>query len=102
MILANFEYNLNPRVFSTDLFFIDDLSYIVFYDIGYAWDTKDLDPAKDYKWYQGFSHLKLRDMKSDIGMAFALDDGNIRFSLAKRLDSGKHSLKFAFRIIKPF
>jgi len=102
MILANFEYNINPRIFSTDLFFLDDLSYILFYDIGYAWNTKNLDAEKSFKWHEGFSHLQLNDMKSDIGMAFALDDGNIRFSLAKRLDSGKHSLKFAFRIIKPF
>ena len=99
MFLMNFEYNLNPKVFSTDMLFLDELNYIIFYDIGDAWDSN---PAKDDKWYEGFNNLKLTELKSDIGLALTFNNGNYRVSMAKRLDTGKKPLNFIFRIIKPF
>lgn len=99
MLLANFEYNLNPKIFSTDLLFFDELNYIVFYDIGNAWNSN---PAKDDKWYEGFDQLSLRNIKSDLGFALTFNQGRYRISIAKRLDSGKYPLNFMFRIIKPF
>ncbi len=99
MFLMNFEYNLNPKVFSTDMLFLDELNYIIFYDIGDAWDSN---PAKDDKWYEGFNNLKLTELKSDIGLALTFNNGSYRVSMAKRLDTGKKPLNFIFRIIKPF
>ncbi|MCB0283872.1 MAG: BamA/TamA family outer membrane protein [Calditrichae bacterium] len=99
MLLANFEYNLNPRIFSTDLLFLDELNYILFYDIGNAWFSN---PLQDNKWYEGFDNVKFNTLKSDIGMAITFDDGKYRISMAKRLDSGLHPLSFSLRIVKPF
>jgi len=99
MFLANFEYNLNPRIFSTDFFVFDELNYIIFYDIGDAWDSNQV---KDEKWYEGFDKMKLNKLKSDIGFAITLDNGKYRFSFAKRLDTGKDPITFSFRMVKPF
>ena len=99
LFLANFEYNMNPKVFSTDLLFLDELNYVIFYDIGDAWES---DPAKDDQWYEGFDKLRLTELKSDLGLALTFNDGRYRVSMAKRLDTGKRSLNFIFRIIKPF
>jgi Omp85 superfamily domain len=99
MLLANFEYNLNPRIFSTDLLFLDELNYVIFYDIGDAWDSN---PVKDDQWYEGFSKLRLTELNSDLGLALTFNNGNYRISMAKRLDTGRRSLNFIFRIIKPF
>ncbi len=99
MVLANLEYNLNPRLLSTDLFFLDELNYVIFFDAGTAWFAN---PAKDEKWFEGFSDLTLRNVKSDIGLALVFDDGQYRFSFAKRLDTGKKPLNVMFRIVKPF
>jgi len=99
LFLANFEYNLNPRIFSTDFFIFDELNYIVFYDIGDAWEA---DINIDEKWYEGFDKLKLNRLKSDIGFAITLNNGKYRFSFAKRLDTGKDPITFSFRMVKPF
>ena len=99
MFLANFEYNLNPRIFSTNFFIFDELNYIIFYDIGDAWNSNRV---KDEKWYEGFERIKLNKLKSDIGLAITLDGGRYRFSFAKRLDSGKDPITFSFRMVKPF
>jgi Omp85 superfamily domain len=99
MFLANFEYNLNPRIFSTDFLFFDKLNYILFYDIGDAWATNQ---NKNEKWYEGFDKMQLNKLKSDIGLAITLDKGKYRFSFAKRLDTGKDPITFSFRMVKPF
>ncbi len=98
MFLANFEYNLNPRIFSTDFFVFDELNYIVFYDIGDAWEST----LSEDKWYEGFDKMQLNKLKSDIGLAITLDGGKYRFSFAKRLDTGKDPITFSFRMVKPF
>ena len=99
MFLLNLEYNINPRIFSTDFLFFDELNYIVFYDIGDAWDSN---PLKDDKWYEGFDKLSLTGLNSDLGLALTFNNGRYRVSVAKRLDSGKHPLNVMFRIVKPF
>ncbi|KAA3613181.1 MAG: hypothetical protein D8M58_12810 [Calditrichaeota bacterium] len=99
LFLANFEYNLNPRIFSTDVFIFDELNYVVFYDIGDAWaSNKD----KDENWYEGFDKMQFNKLKSDIGLAITMDKGKYRFSFAKRLDTGKSPIIFSFRMVKPF
>jgi hypothetical protein len=99
MLLANLEYNLNPKVFSTDFLFFDRLNYVVFYDIGNAWNSN---PDKDDNWYEGFDQVKLNRLKSDIGAAILFNDGHFRLSISKRLDSAKHPPLFTVRIVKPF
>lgn len=99
MFLANVEYNLNPKVFSTDFLFFDELKYVVFYDVGNAWYSN---ANKDENWYEGFDQLKLNKLKSDIGVAILFNEGQYRVSFAKRLDSGKYPLNFTLRIVKPF
>jgi hypothetical protein len=98
LFLTNIEYNLNPRVFSTDFLFFDELNYVVFYDIGYAWNSAE----KDDNWYEGFDQLALSNVKSDIGLALTFNNGEYRVSFAKRLDTGKKPFNVLFRLIKPF
>ena len=100
MLLANFEYNLNPRSWGNDFLFFDEMRYILFLDVGNVWNRADVD--SDDSWSAGFSHLKLNDLKSDIGIAFSSWDGNARLSIAKRTDTNKNSILLTFRISKPF
>lgn len=98
LFLANVEYNLNPRIFSTDFLFFDELNYVVFYDIGNAWNSGE----KDDNWYEGFDKLTLANVKSDIGLAITFNNGEYRVSFAKRLDTGKNPFNVIFRLVKPF
>ncbi len=100
MLLANFEYNLNPRAWGGSFLFFDDLRYILFVDAGNVWNRADYS-NKD-NWNAGFSHLKLKDMKADIGIAFSTLDGNARLSIAKRTDTNRNSVLLIFRLTKPF
>jgi len=91
--------NLNPKIFSSDFLFFDNINYIVLFDAGKAWQA---DPQRDDKWYEGFSRLKFDDIKTDIGLALSLKHGKYRLSFAKRLDSGAKPIIFSFRMVKPF
>ncbi len=97
LLLFNMEYNLNPKLFSSDFLFFDNLNYILFFDAGKAWKA-----SQDLKWYDGFSGLKWNDIKTDIGLALTFKQGKYRLSFAKRLDSGEKPLIFSFRMVKPF
>lgn len=98
MVLVNLEYNLNPRIFSTDFLFFDELNYVVFYDMGNAWNSS----TKADTWYEGFDQLTLNNLKTDIGLAITFNEGEYRVSFAKRLDTGKKPLSVTFRLVKPF
>jgi len=100
MLLGNVEYNISPRTFSSTFLFMDELNYIIFFDFGSAWFANNY--TTDDNWYNGFSHLKLRDIKSDLGMAVTFNDGEFRINFAKRLDTNKKPLAVSFRIVKPF
>ncbi|NOX87978.1 MAG: BamA/TamA family outer membrane protein [Calditrichaeota bacterium] len=100
MILANFEYNVHPRLFHSPISFGDDFRYIVFFDIGDVWQRKDVTPEDG--WDKGFDHLKLNKLKSDLGIGFSNASGRFRINFAKRLDTGKKPFTISFRIRKPF
>lgn len=100
LILGNVEYNISPRTFSSNFLFLDELNYILFFDFGKAWFAADV--TDNDNWYKGFSHLRMRDIESDLGIALALDEGKVRFNFAKRLDTNKKPLVATFRIVKPF
>ena len=99
LLLLNLEYNLNPKIFSSDFLFFDNINYVVLFDAGKAWQA---DPQRDDKWYEGFSRLKFDDIKADIGLALSFKHGKYRLSFAKRLDSGAKPIIFSFRMVKPF
>jgi len=98
MLLANFEYNINPQIFNTSLLF-DEFHYIFFYDAGAAWFT---DPGLDFKWNEGFDHLKWNSLKANIGIALTNRDGDVRLNIANRTDTSKESVVVTLRIVKPF
>ncbi len=100
MLLANVEYNINPKLFHFPLFFDDDLHYIIFYDMGHVWNRAQVS-EKD-AWNEGFKQLKLNDFASDLGLGLANPSGRFRINIAKRLDTSHKAWKVSFRINKPF
>ncbi len=97
MVLANIEYVITPS-FRRGFLFLDKVSYIAFIDAGRAW-YRD---AGEQKWSEGFGNLQWRDLQTDVGIAVGFKKGKYRFSMAKRLDTGKDPFVFAFRMVKPF
>lgn len=100
MLLANLEYNISPRILHIGLPFFNDLRYVFFFDAGNAWRRADVSD-KD-TWQAGFSHLSWNDIKSDFGIAVTSWSGRVRFSVARRTDTGQNPYRFAFRLVKPF
>ena len=100
MLLANIEYVLNPRILGRDFLFMDDVRYIVFFDAGNVWNRAAVSDKNS--WSSGFSHLKLNDFKSDLGVAITSWSGKFRISLAKRLDTNYKPVLFTMRLSKPF
>lgn len=100
LLLANIEYNISPRLFRTNLGFIDNLRYILFFEIGNVWQRADV--STDDAWNKGYSHLRWHDFKSDFGIAFTTWSEKFRVSVARRTDTGKDPFVLTFRITKPF
>jgi len=100
MLLANFEYNISPRIIRSNLFFFDDVRYIFFFDAGAVWHRKDV--SEDDIWYKGFSHLTFNDISSDFGIALSSWSGKLRLNIAKRLDTSKDAVTVTVRLTKPF
>ena len=100
MLLGNIEYNIDPKIFSTGIPLFDEIQYIFFFDFGSAWNSYDVTNKDEI--YDGFSHLKWNDIKSDFGIAFSSRDGNTRINIAKRLDTAKKPFTITYRISKPF
>ncbi len=101
LLLANFEYNVNPRVIFSDFLFFDDLHYIFFLDMGNVWMRSQVS-GRD-SWQSGYSQLQWKDMKSDIGIGLSGGSGShFRLNIAKRLDTGRKPFVFTLRLTKPF
>jgi len=100
MLLLNLEYNISPRILNIGLPFFNDLRYILFFDAGNAWLRADY--SDEDKWNAGFSHLGWDDIKSDFGIGIASWSGRVRFSVARRTDTGNAPYRFTFRLVKPF
>lgn len=95
MLLANVEYRFTPaRDFLITPF--NRVAYIIYFDAGHAWFANGEKPS------DGFDTVRLRDFKTDIGIALTDIKGKYRFSIAKRLDDGRRPLTFIFRLVKPF
>ncbi len=100
MLLFNLEYNISPRILNIGLPFFNDLRYILFFDAGSAWLRADY--SDEDTWSAGFSHLAWDDIKSDFGIGITSWSGRVRFSVARRTDTGKSPYRFTFRLVKPF
>ncbi len=100
LVLANVEYNVHPSLFSTPFGLDEDVRYIIFFDAGTVWLRQDVS-SKD-AWNAGFSQLKWRQIKSDIGIAISNASGRFRINLAKRLDTNKKAYAVTLRLSKPF
>jgi len=96
VLLANFEYNVSPKLMFSD-FFLGAMRFILFFDFGSAWfaDSKD-------KWYRGYSSLSINDIKFNYGIALGSHDGNLRLAVAKRTDRSSDAVNVIFRLRKPF
>jgi len=97
MILAQIEYQLGesnlPEFLDLGLF--DLFNITIFADAGWvgrAGENADL--------LEGFANLEWSDFKSDAGIAFI--SGNVRFEIARRLDTGYKPFRFYFRLNRPF
>ncbi len=100
LLLANIEYNMHPRLFSSPFGMDEDVRYIIFFDAGTVWSRSDVS-SKD-AWNAGFTSLKWRKIKSDIGIALSNASGRFRINLAKRLDTNKKPYAVTVRLSKPF
>jgi hypothetical protein len=100
MLLINLEYIISPKIFGRDFLFDGDARYIIFFDAGNVWNRAAVSDKDE--WSSGFSHLKLNDLKSDLGLAITSWSGNFRVSLAKRLDTNYRPVIFTVRLNKPF
>ena len=100
MLLLNIDYNLSPKIIGTDFLFIDNLRYILFFDVGNVWMREQV--SSNNSWSAGFDWLKLNDLKSNLGIAFTSWSGRFRLSIARRLDTGREPFRVTVRLTKPF
>ena len=94
MLLGNIEYQIDwDRLdWVPYIPILGEFNLILFADAGLAW----------YKDEKDFSKLKVDDLFSDIGIAFANYDGSFRLNIAKRTDRATDAVKITFRISRPF
>lgn len=95
MVLGNIEYRMYGSFF--DLFDISELNLIIFGDAGWVWTAED-NSAFD----KSFDHIRWDDMMTDVGIALSNYEGNVRLSVAQRLDDRSHPVVVTFRIRQPF
>ena len=114
MVLGNLEYRLNTG--DLDLL-LDSFDLIFFVDSGCAWfadertpemmgtwplDEEYCEQAEDTEPDETFESLTWASLKTNVGVALASDDGNMRLNFAKRTDRGGSDIVITFRIRKPF
>lgn len=94
MVLFNSEYRTDGEWLFDDIWFLDHFHYILFANTGLAWFAQDTSSPFN------FDNFELSDLKTDIGIAVANRDGNVRVNFARRLDGG--GLNVSFRIHRHF
>lgn len=97
MLLAQVEYRLGESNFDgfLDLGLFDIFNLVLFADAGWVGYAEP-----DAGLLDGFGGLSWEDFRSDAGIAFT--SGNVRFEIARRLDTGHKPFRFYFRITRPF
>ncbi|MCH8019563.1 hypothetical protein IH785_06860, partial [candidate division KSB1 bacterium] len=74
--------------------FLDLFHYILFANTGLAWFAQDTSSPLN------FDNFEFSDLKTDVGIAIANRDGDVRVNFAHRLDGG--GLNVSFRIHRNF
>jgi len=117
MVLGNVEYKLNTG--RDNWFILDGFDIILFADAGYAWFANNDTPNQMSRWpldkefvnqsrdtfpEDTFESLKWQNLKTDIGIALASNDGDFRINFAKRMDRdfGDSDIVVTFRLRQPF
>ncbi|MFC1569208.1 BamA/TamA family outer membrane protein [bacterium] len=99
MLLGQVELRVGSDAISEAFDFnIFDLNrYVVFADAGWI---GSVDRGLDL--FEGFDGLDWTDFKSDVGLALTNNNGNIRFEIARRTDTGKKPFSFFIRLKRDF
>ncbi len=97
-LLGQVEYRMGyPEIFDDmDLDIFETFNIILFADAGWVSDMAYGDIT------DGFDDLDWNDFKSDVGIAFANNAGNVRLEIARRTDRDEKPYTVLFRINRPF
>ncbi len=95
MFLANIEYHIMPDLMD-DWFDLDGLAFILFSDVGNAWNG-----SGDQNIIQSFRPLRWDNLKSSLGFGIGDDDGTFRIDFAKRTDRSANMV-VTLRLQQPF
>jgi hypothetical protein len=89
MILGNVYYIFGGDLLGrTDIPIVRSLQFILFTDTGLAFNQ--------------FKDLRVKDLKTDMGIAIADLENTFRVNFAKRLDRGKDSIEITVRLLRKF
>ena len=94
MVMFNSEYRTDGEWLFDDILFLDWFHYILFANTGLAWFARDTSSPFN------FDNFEFSDLKTDVGIAIANRDGDVRVNFAHRLDGG--GLNVSFRIHRHF
>ena len=99
MVLAQVEYRMGESEIpdALGLWIINFFNFILFFDAGWVMDV-----GPDVGLFQGFDDLTWSSLKTDVGIALSNRSGNVRFEVARRLDTGHKPFTFVFRINRSF
>lgn len=94
MVMFNSEYRTDGEFLFDDIWFLNLFHYILFANTGLAWFAQDTSSPLN------FDNFEFSDLKTDVGIAIANRDGDMRVNFAHRLDGG--GLNVSFRIHRNF
>ncbi len=98
MLLGNVEYRINSRIVGESLDLCGScFDVILFTDWGWAWDASETTDVQ-----QRLQMLRWDRLKSNVGIALASSDGDLRINFAKRTDRSHDDWVVTFRISQPF
>lgn len=97
-LLGQVEYRLGyPEIFDDmDLDIFETFNIILFADAGWVSNMEHNTLT------EGFEDIDINDFKSDVGIAFANNAGNVRLEIARRTDRDEKPYTVLFRINRPF
>jgi hypothetical protein len=99
MLLGQAELRIGSEIFqeSMDLDMMSFSRFVLFADAGWVGDADT-----EGSLFEGFDGLGWSDFKSDVGIAFTNNDGNVRFEIARRTDTSEKPFTFLMRLKRDF
>jgi hypothetical protein len=99
MALAQMEYRMGQEdLYDTaDLGILENFNLVLFTDIGWV---DCVDPGLGV--LEGFGEFSFSSLKNSIGLGITDQDGNIRFEIARRTDTGHKPFACYLRINRTF